>query len=314
MKFKSIMLILLALFVIQGCGKDEKNEINETNKTSEASEPSQKSNQSSIEKFNQYVDAYNDINKWFWPFDKGPDNSLKEYKDQDFNNGANISNPSIFLSTDAMTRAIENIKKAQATETSDGKFAQIDEVGKKFLAIAEPLLKQATEIKPYFDSKKYIDDNFAFIKGQNKEFIDKWSQFNVVYHELGSAISALERQNRLDEIKYHKDEGNYRAASLKQSLLIANDLITAISESKDPKTDTKVATLIADLDKELANLKKEIDSNNDDKKSSYTTELDQLNRILGSARSIKANPNDNDYDSMIREYNNMIDFLHMFKY
>ena len=314
MKLKSIVLILSALFVMQGCDKKVENDINDTNKASEVSESSEQNDQSSIDKFNQYVDAYNDVNKWFWPFDKGPDNSLEEYKKQDFNNGANISNPSIFLSADALGRAIENVKKAQAMETDGEKFAQIDEVGKKFLAIAEPLFKQATEIKPYFDSKKYMEDNFALIKGQNKEFIDRWTQFNVVYHELGNAISTLERQNRLDEIKYHKDNGNYRAASLKQSLLIANDLIGAISESKDAKTDTKVATLITDLDKELANLKKEIDSSNDDKKSSYMSKLDQLNRILGSARSIKANPNDNDYDSMIREYNSLIDFLHMFKY
>ena len=314
MKLKSILLILSALFVMQGCDKKAENDINDTNKSTQTSEPSEKSDQSSIDKFNQYVDAYNDINKWFWPFDKGPDNSLEEYKKQDFNNGANISNPSIFLSTDALTRAIENVKKAQAMEVDDDKFAPIDATGKKFLAIAEPLLKQATEIKPYFDSKKYMEDNFALIKGQNKDFIDKWTQFNLAYHELGNAISTLERQNRLAEIKDHKDEGNYRAASLKQSLLIANDLITAITEAKDPKTDPKVATGISGLEKELANLKKEIDSSNDDKKSSYMSELDQLNRILGSARSIKANPNDSDYDSMIREYNNMIDFLHMFKY
>lgn len=314
MKLKSILLISLALFAMQGCDKKAENDINDTNKSTQTSESSEKSDQSSIDKFNQYVDAYNDINKWFWPFDKGPDNSLEEYKKQDFNNGANISNPSIFLSTDALTRAIENVKKAQAMEIDDDKFAPIDATGKKFLAIAEPLLKQATEIKPYFDSKKYMEDNFALIKGQNKDFINKWTQFNLAYHELGNAISTLERQNRLAEIKDHKDEGNYRAASLKQSLLIANDLISAISESKDVKTDAKVATGISDLEKELANLKKEIDSSNDDKKSSYMSKLDSLNRFLGNARSIKANPNDSDYDSMIREYNNIIDFLDMFKY
>lgn len=314
MKLKSIVLILSTLFVMQGCDKKAESDINDTNKSTQTSEPSEKSDQSSIDKFNQYVDAYNDINKWFWPFDKGPDNSLEEYKKQDFNNGANISNPSIFLSTDGLTRAIENVKKAQAMEVDDDKFAQVDAVGKKFLAIAEPLLKEAKEIDPYFESKKYMEDNFAFIKGQNKDFIDKWTQFNVVYNELGNAISTLERQNRLAEIKDHKDEGNYRAASLKQSLLIANDIIGAVSASKDPKTDAKVASLIAELDKELVNLKKEIDNSNDDKKSSYMSELDSLNRFLGSARTVKSNPDDSNYDSMIREYNSIIDFLHMFKY
>lgn len=308
------MLILLALFMMQGCDKKAENENSETSKTTEVSKPSEKNDQFNIEKFNQYVDAYNDINKWFWPFNKGPSISLEEYKQQDFDNGVNITNPRIFLSVDSLARAIEKIKKAQAMDIGDDKFAQVDTVGKKFLVVAEPLSKQAADIKPYFDSKKYMDDNFTFIKEQNKEFIDKWSQFNIVYDELGNAISALERQNRLDEIQYHKDEGNYRAASLKQSLLIANDIISAVSESKDPKTDAKVASLIAELDKELVNLKKEIDNSNDDKKSSYMSQLNSLNKFLGSARTVKSNPDDSNYSSMVNDYNSIVDFLHMFKY
>lgn len=112
-----------------------------------------------------------------------------------------------FIMLDVPTSQREVIDQAQGYTTKQPAFASADAAVTQLTPVIKDLLAVLDEMKVYYDSKGYIDDNFA----KGKQLHTKLINANLTYEKAAKAyfkaLQQMDAEQRLADLKNFKDSG-----------------------------------------------------------------------------------------------------------
>jgi hypothetical protein len=310
MKLRLVMLFLTAGLVLSGCDKMQQTSGNASQQSS-SEETSNIALSKYIKAYNQFVpddgihpDDFNDasLQGAMVQYEK----RSGKFSDDDLP-PLNIVTFNYFeIGVDALD---EGVKSMQAL-----KQEPVDKAAAALLFKARALQSKAIELKAYFDSKKYLDDNFAKAKAENADFLMLWKETVALNEALGVEVSAANDARELVLVKHFKDEGQLLAYGNAMAMIESKKLVHMLekaefNEALIKNADTQVLTVEKTLAAYQAEQKQaqkagKLDNDFDSKL------LEQLNTMLGEYRSAKNASKVEDREKalqqMIKAYNEAV--------
>ena len=264
--------------------------------------------------YNKYVGAHNSVAGMFHGSIQGVDALLEAYQAQDLSNGDGKVNknigPRLYLNTTMLGNMIRDLQAAQNLPVG-GDMAALEAAATKLLDSSQALLKQGEDLNAYFESKKFLDDQYAKVKAENEGFVKQWTQFNQDYAAFSTQLDEAERQERLQNIAAFTKEGKLREAASETVFLEAGAVLKLIGQPEDLKNAEKMAKAdehMQKLDAALTQLKTQNDQINDAESSSFKTTLGYFNQFSGNWRELKANQDASKFNEMVENYNFAVKF------
>lgn len=319
MAMKRILVVAaLAAIALAACGKnDPASKTGAAGVSGEtASAGSSKGEQANAEKINAYTKGYNAMVGMFYGSTNGLKNLLEEYKSQkiaSMKSAGADTRLEVYLNTSMLRNSLGDLKEGLALP-GDADTTKIDEVVNRFVTNGDALFKQATTLEGYLSSKKYLEDNLAEAKTMDPEIIRRWEQLNVDFDALESELDAIERAHRPVVIARLKADGDTTGVNITEGTYAANDLLALFDQASDFKDSEKVAkadALAKQIESNANSLKAELDAKPDaEKHSNDMSAYEDLTAFIGSYRQIKAGGSTNEFNEMVRHYNQVLDNKH----
>lgn len=112
-----------------------------------------------------------------------------------------------FIMLDVPASQQEVIDQAQGYTTSKPAFTNVDSSVTQLTPVIKDLLTVLDEMKVYYDSKGYVDDNFAKGKQLHTKLIDVNLTYEKASKEYFKALQKMDAEQRLADLKNFKDSG-----------------------------------------------------------------------------------------------------------
>ena len=307
-------LALALVLALASCGKNASSQnANPSSTAGEAASPSDADGgERSAKKINAYTKGYNDLVGMFYGSTNGLDNLLEEYKSQKISSmkSANADTRlTVYLNTSMLRNSLESLKEGLA-QGGSAQTAKIDGVVKTMVANGDELFRQATSLEGYIKSKKYLEDDLAEAKALDAEFIRRWERLNTDFYALGNELDRIERANRSTVIAGLRGNGDIVGMNIQEGTYAANDLLALFEQASDFKDAGKLAkadTLAKQIEKNSNETKAQLDAKPDSQShSSDMSAYEDLTAFIGSYRQIRAGGDTNEFDEMVRHYNQLV--------
>jgi hypothetical protein len=210
---------------------------------------------------------------------------------------------------------LDAINKALAMP---GDLGVLDQQAKTLRDAITTVSKHLKNLKIYYDSKAYKDDNLARGKREDPQMLAEFKAALKAMDEFNVTLSAKRRTSEDALMTKLKASGNMLAYNNKLALRQSEDLIDLFKSPEDvsnsaiiAKADAQVAT----IEKTLTDLRASIDAakakGGDPSTNASLTEYgmvaDNLTRMTGAYRDLKRSKSSSDYDSVISAYNSAIE-------
>lgn len=195
----------------------------------------------------------------------------------------------------------------------------VDKAAAALLPKAKALQAKATEIKAYYDSKKFLDDKFAKAKAEHPAFIALWKETVALNETLSAEVSRANDLRDVDLAKELKAKGDLLGYSSIMAMTESKNLIRIINsgdldEALIKSADTKVAeieTILVAYKTEEKNAEKAGKLSND-----FHAKLQQeLNAMIGEYRAAKTTAEVADrnhaVEALIKHYNEAVFYSNM---
>jgi Protein of unknown function (DUF3829) len=195
----------------------------------------------------------------------------------------------------------------------------VDKAAADLLIKAKVLQVKATEIKAYYDSKKFLEDNFAKVKAENPAFLALWKETVALNATLSSEVSRANDVRDGELAKELKEKGDFLGYNSIMAMTEAKNLVRIINsgdfdEALIKSADSKVAEIETILSAYKAEEKK---AEKEGKLSNnfHAKVQQELNGMIGEYRSAKitveAAGRNEALESAVKHYNEAVFYSNM---
>lgn len=253
-----------------------------------------------IEKFNDYTEAFNGLIHDHWGVSKYyeryeqlgiPSKSI----DASINFPENISH---------LERMLTLLKEGRALPGNEASAAA-DAAADQTIAAVEALLEQWKALTPYYEARDYRSDNLAKGKAAHEQLLAAYRSTLAAINKLDEALTIHQRQRNEAHAKALLAAGHEDQAVAVQTMQIADYFTTAALEENVPEADR----LLVELDAKVTRLRavaSELPAE-DRNKRLYDNIADYLTSAIGSWRDYRQNGRTSNLESLLRQYNYAID-------
>ena len=288
-----------AALVLSACGN--KGDAPAAGDPAAASDAGTELTQEVSEKFSHYVTGFNELISTFgigYQYDRYQMMNLASAQPT-----ATLNFPS---QGSVLERALTSLKAGRAINTGNQTPAA-DAAADKLIQNLEGLLAQYKELGPYYETRAYREDALAKGKAADAQISALYEATLKSTDELDEALTEQERALSTQRIQALRKAGEDNAANLLQATSRAELLVSKSGEGDFAAGDALLTLLEADLAKLRESAAKMDD--NDINKSWYTSIISGLTSLIGQYRDTKQNPNDDTQDTLIDNYNQVINDL-----
>lgn len=211
--------------------------------------------------------------------------------------------------------AAEYIEKGLAIEA--GGIEDVDQKAKVFAENARQLAKQLADLKPYYDSRSYKEDNFAKGRAAHNELVQSYKNTIAAMDTFDSALKKARRVAAEQRVEVLKTEGKLVQYNLELAFLQAQDLLTVFENNNNPaKVNLAAADEVArKLMDTVTHLTTALDAVPEQDKSgrnsmyysSAKTVADKLGKMVGKYRDFKDSKDVRKLNDMLYAYNSAIE-------
>lgn len=313
MKYSSLLvsaLLVGSIGLMTGCDKAQeavetvkKEADNATAAVKSASNKASTTEDPASVKIDAYIKGFNRVTRL--------DNSYERFKSYTLKRKATDN---ISFSDDSSTigNAVESFKKGLDVQAAG--MDDIDQAVKAFVEAAEKLAAQQKELKPYFESKQYQDDNLAKGKAAFPVLQADYESTLAALKNLSGLIGKYQRIESEKRIVKFKEQGDMVRFHTEEAMLSAQDLMALFENPekaiKTPETYTKGDAVLVKLEAALDAQRKAYDeakAKETKNISYYDSVVRDLTSMVGNYRELRNKKSPNAYNRMMREYNDAVD-------
>jgi hypothetical protein len=195
----------------------------------------------------------------------------------------------------------------------------VDKAAADLLTKAKALQARATEMKAYYDSKKFLDDNFVKAKAEHPAFLALWKETIALNETLSTEVSRANDLRDVELAKELKAKGDLLGYNSMMAMTESKNLIRIINggdfdEALIKNADSKVAeieTILISYKAEEKKAEKEGKLSDD-----FHAKLQvELNEMIGEYRAAKtateAADRNNALEALIKQYNEAVFYSNM---
>jgi len=262
------------------------------------------SQDSGQKKINTYVDAYNRFighYSFTMLYDKYREAHIASAKTSDNIGGVDDGN---------IPQSLEKLKAARAMS---GGPSSLDAAADDLIVSTMKVAAHLADLKVYYSSKKYKDDNLVYGKQQDPVMLAEFKAADESLARFNSALDDELRRRDQEELTSLKNDNRMLAYDAKLALLQAKELLHTIRAADNPMdpaliqhVDPQVAQLestLADLRKQVTAAKTAIKPGGDSSgANSADTVSNMLTELVGNYRTFKEGKLSY-FDNMVEEYN-----------
>lgn len=262
---------------------------------------------SASEKLNAYIKGYNAlVGNW------GLQEVFERVKKSDLTKKKSSDHINFSENSSAIDRAIESFRKGLAIKASG--MEDIDAAVTEFIAAGEKLSTQQKELKPYFDSKRYQDDNLAKGKEAYPVMLANFQSAMTAFEKLSVQVAKYQRIETEKRIAEFKKSGDMVRYYTEEAMLQSQDLMALFDDPekaiKNPNTYAKGDAIIVKLEQALDEQRKayqEAKSKETKNISFYDSVNSGLTSMIGYYRDLRSKKSASQYNSMMSNYNRAVD-------
>jgi Protein of unknown function (DUF3829) len=316
MKFNTLLVSAVAVMLLSACGKKvDIPGLSGKPSSTTTSSPSRVSIDSdenqAIKKMNGYVSAHNGLIGMFYSSTKGLKGLLQDYEAQNIPKKTKVdanTRLTMYLSLGTLKNSMDALRKSKELKGTS-ELGKLEVIADRLLTTGDALHTKGSDLKSYFDSKKYLDDNLGKAKTEHTEFVGLWQKLIVESDAFSDELDIVERTRRIAAVKKLRAEGNNRLAANEEAMLASSEILGLFSSKADFKNPEKIKAadaLALQLEKLTAEIKTETDKIKDDKTNSYTRVFNKMNDFMGAYRTVKATGEARQFDNMVSAYNTAV--------
>lgn len=243
-----------------------------------------KASGSQVENFNKLIDAENNYIDFRLSFGG---------KEKQFNDGLrNGVYDQSFVAPDykSLQEALKAVKADGAT------YKTVDTELDKVLSALDELVPVATDLQTYYESKTYLNDNYAKVKEVAPKYLAAVDKFNAAMDKLDDAIGQVNQENSQKEIEQYKSAGKKNMAAALEATVrfkaIMDELGTHNQNPDKAKIEQElgaVSTLLGSISSSEGDILKT-----------------EGNELIGDVREFMANPDEETGAGMYEQYNSYV--------
>ena len=244
------------------------------------SSAAEKASGSQVENFNKLIDAENNYIDFRLLFGG---------KEKQFNDGLrNGVYDQSFVAPDykSLQEALKAVKAGGAT------YKNVDKV----LSALDELVPVATDLQTYYESKTYLNDNYAKVKEVAPKYLAAVDKFNAAMDKLDDAIGQVNQENSQKEIEQYKSAGKKNMAAALEATVRFKAIMDELG-THDQNPDK------AKIEQELGAVSTLLGSISSSEGDILKTEG---NELIGDVREFMANPDEETRAGMYEQYNSYV--------
>ena len=244
------------------------------------SSAAEKASGSQVENFNKLIDAENNYIDFRLSFGG---------KEKQFNDGLrNGVYDQSFVAPDykSLQEALKAVKAGGAT------YKNVDKV----LSALDELVPVATDLQTYYESKTYLNDNYAKVKEVAPKYLAAVDKFNAAMDKLDDAIGQVNQENSQKEIEQYKSAGKKNMAAALEATVRFKAIMDELG-THDQNPDK------AKIEQELGAVSTLLGSISSSEGDILKTEG---NELIGDVREFMANPDEETRAGMYEQYNSYV--------
>ena len=248
------------------------------------SSAAEKASGSQVENFNKLIDAENNYIDFRLSFGS---------KEKQFNDGLrNGVYDQSFVAPDykSLQEALKAVKAGGAT------YKTVDTELDKVLSALDELVPVATDLQTYYESKTYLNDNYAKVKEVAPKYLAAVDKFNAAMDKLDDAIGQVNQENSQKEIEQYKSAGKKNMAAALEATVRFKAIMDELG-THDQNPDK------AKIEQELGAVSTLLESISSSEGDILKTEG---NELIGDVREFMANPDEETGAGMYEQYNSYV--------
>ena len=248
------------------------------------SSAAEKASGSQVENFNKLIDAENNYIDFRLSFGD---------KEKQFNDGLrNGVYDQSFVAPDykSLQEALKAVKAGGAT------YKTVDTELDKVLSALDELVPVATDLQTYYESKTYLNDNYAKVKEVAPKYLAAVDKFNAAMDKLDDAIGQVNQENSQKEIEQYKSAGKKNMAAALEATVRFKAIMDELG-THDQNPDK------AKIEQELGAVSTLLGSISSSEGDILKTEG---NELIGDVREFMANPDEETRADMYEQYNSYV--------
>ena len=248
------------------------------------SSAAEKASGSQVENFNKLIDAENNYIDFRLSFGD---------KEKQFNDGLrNGVYDQSFVAPDykSLQEALKAVKAGGAT------YKTVDTELDKVLSALDELVPVATDLQTYYESKTYLNDNYAKVKEVAPKYLAAVDKFNAAMDKLDDAIGQVNQENSQKEIEQYKSAGKKNMAAALEATVRFKAIMDELG-THDQNPDK------AKIEQELGAVSTLLGSISSSEGDILKTEG---NELIGDVREFMANPDEETRAGMYEQYNSYV--------
>ena len=248
------------------------------------SSAAEKASGSQVENFNKLIDAENNYIDFRLSFGS---------KEKQFNDGLrNGVYDQSFVAPDykSLQEALKAVKAGGAT------YKTVDTELDKVLSALDELVPVATDLQTYYESKTYLNDNYAKVKEVAPKYLAAVDKFNAAMDKLDDAIGQVNQENSQKEIEQYKSAGKKNMAAALEATVRFKAIMDELG-THDQNPDK------AKIEQELGAVSTLLGSISSSEGDILKTEG---NELIGDVREFMANPDEETGAGMYEQYNSYV--------
>ena len=241
------------------------------------SSAAEKASGSQVENFNKLIDAENNYIDFRLSFGG---------KEKQFNDGLrNGVYDQSFVAPDykSLQEALKAVKAGGAT------YKTVDTELDKVLSALDELVPVATDLQTYYESKTYLNDNYANVKEVAPKYL-------AAMDKLDDAIGQVNQENSQKEIEQYKSAGKKNMAAALEATVRFKAIMDELG-THDQNPDK------AKIEQELGAVSTLLGSISSSEGDILKTEG---NELIGDVREFMANPDEETGAGMYEQYNSYV--------
>ena len=214
-------------------------------------------------------------------------------KEKQFNDGLrNGVYDQSFVAPDykSLQEALKAVKAGGAT------YKNVDAELDKVLSALDELVPVATDLQTYYESKTYLNDNYAKVKEVAPKYLAAVDKFNAAMDKLDDAIGQVNQENSQKEIDQYKSAGKKNMAAALEATVRFKAIMDELG-THDQNPDK------AKIEQELGAVSTLLGSISSSEGDILKTEG---NELIGDVREFMANPDEETRAGMYEQYNSYV--------
>ena len=271
-----------------------------SNRDTKAADPGQQM----ASKLNAYTDVYNNLIGTF---------GLSETRESYFDKNIIKRNASDSLSiTDGWLEGpLESLKKARALPSGGNDV--LEAPADALIAALDKLVTQLKDLKVYYASKAYKNDNLSRGKAEDPVLRANFEATTAALKTFNSALGVEQKKSDAQLLAKLKASGNLVAYNTKLAIGQGEELVSLFGGTADIKNAAKYVqgdALVAELEKTLAQQREQFAAakgKETQPDSGHESTASNLVSLVGAYRDMKQSRKAEDFNGMVKEYNRAVE-------